>query len=321
MSLSIAEIRSYLGGPLAAFWVGGAGPTRSSVETVIRSARIDVSAHAAANKADLVLAGFAAAESRDQIRRLVQGLVELLRFSDCLEFGESRSGEPWNGRESAEERAHLSRRTAALKEAMHDLGGELTPRGLLRWPDEPMEPQGAATLAGTGTREHLSNGEETVDEPGSRKLFLVHGRDDQRRHEVTTHLFHAGLQPTVLQEEPSGGKTIIEKFEIEAARHGHVVVLATGDDLGALAPAGYRPEDHGWVNDPFLSGLRLRPRQNVVLELGYFYARLGREHVTIVTERGVELPSDLHGVGVVYFDDEWRYRLNQELKAAGLPVA
>lgn len=41
---------------------------------------------------------------------------------------------------------------------------------------------------------------------------------------------------------------------------------------------------------------RPRDRQNVILELGYFLAKLDQKHVAALYEEGVEIPSDYQGV-------------------------
>lgn len=47
--------------------------------------------------------------------------------------------------------------------------------------------------------------------------------------------------------------------------------------------------------------LGLRARQNDVLEMGFFFGRLGRERVCVVYESGVELPSDVGGILYVQY--------------------
>jgi predicted nucleotide-binding protein len=135
----------------------------------------------------------------------------------------------------------------------------------------------------------------------SREVFIVHGHAEGPRESVARFVERLGLRPIILHEQTSEGRTIIEKIE----RHsgvGYVVVLLTGDDRGGLAgadPAGYRP----------------RARQNVVLELGYFLGKLGRRHVCVLHEPGVEIPSDYDGVVYVPLDSEWQFRLAREMKA------
>ena len=62
-----------------------------------------------------------------------------------------------------------------------------------------------------------------------------------------------------------------------------------------------------------------RARQNVVLETGYFMGKLGRDHVVLLADKGIEMPSDLSGV--VYTDTaKWEIDLLKELKAMGYVV-
>ena len=69
---------------------------------------------------------------------------------------------------------------------------------------------------------------------------------------------------------------------------------------------------------------RLTPRsdsrQNVILELGYFIAALGRGRVRALHEPGVELPSDVHGWVYTSLESDWQGELVRELKDAGLDV-
>lgn len=62
-----------------------------------------------------------------------------------------------------------------------------------------------------------------------------------------------------------------------------------------------------------------RARQNVLLELGYFMAHLGRENVCALMRRKVEIPSDFAGVVWESMDDSggWKSALARELEAAG----
>lgn len=118
-----------------------------------------------------------------------------------------------------------------------------------------------------------------------------------------------GYTPVILQEEVSGGRTIIEKFERHSADVAYAVVLFTAEDRGGLMSAD--PSTH-----------RPRARQNVILELGYFIGTLTRHRVCVLYEEGVEVPSDIHGIEYIPLDTggAWRLRLAKEMKAAGLNV-
>jgi predicted nucleotide-binding protein len=68
---------------------------------------------------------------------------------------------------------------------------------------------------------------------------------------------------------------------------------------------------------------RPRPRQNVVLELGYFVGKLSRERVFALKRDGnLELPTDISGVAYTLYDGagHWRFELVRELKAVGYTV-
>jgi predicted nucleotide-binding protein len=141
----------------------------------------------------------------------------------------------------------------------------------------------------------------------SHKVFLVHGRAEEPKQAVAAFLRSLGLEVVILHEQANQGRTIIEKFEKHSAV-GFAVVLLTPDDVGASA-------DH-----PEKS--QRRARQNVILELGFFIAKLGRKRVCPIYVEGVELPSDYHGVLYVPYDEggTWRSKLVTELSAAGIKM-
>lgn len=144
-------------------------------------------------------------------------------------------------------------------------------------------------------------------EPTSRRVFVVHGHNHEIKESVARTLSKLLLEPVILWEETSSGRTNIEKFE-QSSNSAFAVVLLTADDVGAprATPKALKP----------------RARQNVILELGYFIARLGRTRVCTLYEEGVEIPSDFHGVGYLPIDSAgaWKFQLAREIKAAGIDV-
>ena len=122
------------------------------------------------------------------------------------------------------------------------------------------------------------------------RCFVVHGRDTETLKELRRYLRRdLGLEDVViLREQPSLGRTIIEKFEEETKHVDIVFVLLTPDD--AIAPADAKDD------------IKRRARQNVILEMGYFLAKLQRRsgNVLLLYKGSVELPSDISGV--VYID-------------------
>ena len=137
-------------------------------------------------------------------------------------------------------------------------------------------------------------------------VFIVHGHNDKVKIDVARTLDKLGLNPIILHEQPNSGKTIIEKFE-KYSNVSFAIILLTDDDMGKAKEN---------IN------LNPRARQNVVLEMGYFIGKLGRERVFILYTPGVELPSDLSGLLYTKLEnnDNWKLRLVKELKAFGYDV-
>lgn len=140
-----------------------------------------------------------------------------------------------------------------------------------------------------------------------KKIFIVHGHNEAVKLNVARLLVNIGLTPIILAEQPDKGRTVIEKFENEGNDIGFAVVLLTADDKGRKNKA---------------RNMQSRARQNVVFEMGYFMALLGRERVMLLIQSGVEEPSDLKGVVYTPLDKDcaWKYSLVKELKACGYDV-
>ena len=163
-------------------------------------------------------------------------------------------------------------------------------------------------IRGEHPSERLHQKTETEVQPRTlhSEVFVVHGRDEGAKDTVARFLERLGLQPIVLPERPSHGRTIIEKLEAHS-NVGFAVVLLTPDDIGG-------PKDKPDEMKP-------RARQNVLLELGYFLGRIGRENVCAL-HKEVEIPSDYMGVGYIPFDSAggWRPKLIKEIVASGIPI-
>lgn len=136
-----------------------------------------------------------------------------------------------------------------------------------------------------------------------KKVFIVHGHDNELKQEVARLVERQGLEAIILSEQANRGKTIIEKFE-EHSDVGAAICLFTGDD-------------HGKAKDA--TSENLRARQNVVFEAGYFMGKLGRENVVLIANPDIEIPSDLKGV--VYTNEKsWQIDVLKELKAIGYEI-
>jgi predicted nucleotide-binding protein len=139
----------------------------------------------------------------------------------------------------------------------------------------------------------------------SRKVFVVHGRDDATKNEVALFLSSIGLEPIILHTRPHGGRNILTKFQEESQGAGFAVILMTPDDEGALVG----------------ETLQKRARQNVVFELGFFIGKLGTSNVAALVKGHIEKPSDFDGIGYIDFDakGEWKRLLAREMQYTQIP--
>jgi predicted nucleotide-binding protein len=180
-------------------------------------------------------------------------------------------------------------------DVLGERGGEVSSRGLSAADSELLD-QFVRRISSVPT--HSQHQERD-------SVFLVHGRNQGQKELVARFLERVGASVVILHEVADEGRTIIEKFEL----HAHVnyaVVLMSADDLGGADAAG----------------LSRRARQNVLLELGFFIAKLGRRRLSVLYEEGVELPSDMAGVLYILLDEAgaWKLQLARELRTAALRV-
>jgi len=151
-----------------------------------------------------------------------------------------------------------------------------------------------------------------------KEVFIVHGTDHGPMKELKAMLSAVGLKPIVLSEQPSGGRTLVEKLE-EYSDVGYAFVILTPDDLGGVYDEGGRLSRPSRLRS-FLKSAYPRARQNVILELGYFLGKLGRNRVSCLLKKPLEQPSDIHGVVYIRFErslEEVRGEILKELEVAG----
>lgn len=110
--------------------------------------------------------------------------------------------------------------------------------------------------------------ERVGNTPQNRKVFVVYGHDDVAKLQLESMLRRWDLEPLILDQLESNGNTIIEKLEEYLPQAGFGIVLATPDDIG-------------YPKDKANEG-RYRARQNVVMEMGMLFAKLGRKKVAIL---------------------------------------
>jgi predicted nucleotide-binding protein len=210
----------------------------------------------------------------------------------------ARSGQTGGGRDEIDHEAR-----EAQEARRYIANGKDRSIGLLRTAIQALE-HNIADLEQSEQRFGTSAAASAKGAP-SRKVFVVHGHDDGAREAVARFLEQIGFEAIILHEQASQGRTVIEKVEAHG-EVGFAVVLLTPDYEGCKKG----------------ETLKSRARQNVVLELGYFVGRLGRDRVCAMTRGDVEIPSDFGGVVYEPFDvaGGWRQALGRELQAAGFDV-
>ena len=136
----------------------------------------------------------------------------------------------------------------------------------------------------------------------TRKVFIIHGRDEDLKNKVELLFDNVDVDYTALHLEEDMTGTLIEKFTSEAETCDYAVALFSPDD---------ETKDG-----------ELRPRQNVILELGYFLGKLGKEKVRILLKGGVEIPSDLRGILYSTVDEsvDWKVKVLEEMNAVGFKI-
>ncbi|HCS54360.1 MAG TPA: hypothetical protein DIW81_22730 [Planctomycetaceae bacterium] len=121
-------------------------------------------------------------------------------------------------------------------------------------------------------------------------------------------LLRMNIKPVILGNMTPDGKTIIEAL-MASTDVPYAVVLLTPDDEGFKAGSD--------------SDKRFRARQNVVLEMGMFLTKLGRERVAILHKGNLELPSDINGLIYIPFENsiqETKNKLAASLQKAGFYI-
>lgn len=142
-----------------------------------------------------------------------------------------------------------------------------------------------------------------------RKVFIVHGRDNEAKQEAGRFIEKLGLEAIILHEQASEGMTIIEKIERYSNDADFALVLYTACDHGrGVHESNTQPKN--------------RARQNVVFEHGYLMAKLGRENICSLVKGDIETPNDISGVVYVSMDSNgaWKNEVANELKACGYVI-
>jgi predicted nucleotide-binding protein len=155
--------------------------------------------------------------------------------------------------------------------------------------------------------QEIINANPEIDEGDPQRVkgntvFIIHGHDEHLKTETQLLLTRAGINNLVLHEQPDKGRTIIDKLVEESSTSNYAIALLSPDDV--------------------LEDGSTRARQNVILELGYFIGKLGKERVRLLKKGNIDIPSDMQGVLYEKVDDAgaWKMKICKELMAVGIYV-
>ena len=142
-------------------------------------------------------------------------------------------------------------------------------------------------------------------------IFIVHGHDDRMRLEIKRFVEALRLKAVVLQDAPDRGLTILEKLELYAGQAKFAIILLS-------------PDDEGYSKREGKDAVKMRARQNVILELGMMIGKLGRPHVAVLASGVLEKPSDIDGLVYIEYDpkhaDAAFLKLARQLRTAGFTI-
>lgn len=142
----------------------------------------------------------------------------------------------------------------------------------------------------------------------TKDVFIIHGHNEAKLLELEKMIKEQfGLNPIILKDKPNSGMTIIDKFEKYSQQCSYAFALFTPDDI----VTGKDGKQY------------FQARPNVIFELGWFYAHLGRSRVCILEQSSEksEIFSDLQGVMRIQFNkniDECFLQIQRELQSIGI---
>jgi predicted nucleotide-binding protein len=143
-----------------------------------------------------------------------------------------------------------------------------------------------------------------IPERGLKRIFIVHGHDPEMKEAVARVVLSLKLEPIILNEKPDENLAVLQKFKKYSDVDFAIVLLS--------------PDDFAYRSGEFPGSGRYRARQNVILELGFFLAKLeGRIFILYRENNNFEFPSDYLGVLYTLYDSygRWKHKLADELKA------
>ncbi len=124
-------------------------------------------------------------------------------------------------------------------------------------------------------------GEKVDDKEKMKRVFISHGRSKEWYKILAFLEKDLQIASLELAQEPHLGRTVLQKLNEESNKCCVAIIVMTGDDI--------------------VSNDEIRARENVMHEIGYFQGKYGLGNVILLHEEGVNIPSNIHGLGYIGF--------------------
>ena len=112
-------------------------------------------------------------------------------------------------------------------------------------------------------------------------IFMSHGKSPEWTHVQRYIEKDVGIETLELAQQVFQGRFILQKLDEESDRCSYAVVVMTGDDR--------------------VGEEELRARENVIHEIGFFQGKFGIKRVCLLHEAGVNIPTNIQGLGYESF--------------------
>lgn len=154
-------------------------------------------------------------------------------------------------------------------------------------------------------RAYFDDAIQKIATEANNDVFILHGHNEAKWRELKELLQGMGAHPVLLSETKGlGSASWLDRFTRVAQTCEFAIAIFTEDDCVLNKGKKY-----------------FQPRPNVLLEMGYFIAKLSVENMLILVQGEIKLPSDLEGVVYKKFTNgvsELRHEIEQELKEANV---
>lgn len=124
--------------------------------------------------------------------------------------------------------------------------------------------------------------------PTTKNVFIIHGHDEPNTLKLYILLRDEfNLNPIKISNKPGQSKSIIEKFELDAAMCSFAFAIFSKDDVILKSDDQYS-----------------QARPNVFFEAGWFTGRLGKDRLLILLQNGAKIHSDFDGISRIQYDKD-----------------